>query len=446
MKNHALSILLADDDTYCRLGIESYLKKYGLLESVSSAKAAIDKIKLNTYDLAIIDMQMEEECSGIKVLEYTQKHNIPTIVLSSHDDDNLTEKSYELGCLHFLNKLHYRSHLEHYISDFISRSKSDDFEKIILANYVTQDSDIIEKLRMLYDMNLRDKTILLTGETGVGKSQIGKIIHQFNREADKPFIHLNCSELSESLLESELFGHMKGSFTGAHTDKKGKLEQASGGTLFLDEIATMPISMQRKLLKALDEKVFYPVGGQKPVKVNFTLISATCEDLLDKISKGEFRKDLFFRICGINFDIKPLRKRPDDIPALIKFFIKSQPMRIVIKNEAIEKLISYSWPGNIRELKKMIDYLCSLNKGIITQDCLPEKQFENSRSNESLLSNGQLNFIREHGFRKLIEQLEKEAVIQIMYKNSGKITKTVRELKISNSAFYRILQSAKVGM
>lgn len=446
MKNSPISILIADDDSYCRIGIKHTLTKFGPITEAESAAQVSELIKKQHFDLAIIDMQMEQEDSGLKVLAQTNDKNIPTIILSSHDDDELTEKSYDLGCLHFLNKLHYRSHLDHYISNFVKKKKRNYLQEIIQSHYITQDEDTIATLRMLFDMNLQDKNILITGETGVGKSQIGKIIHQMGHQEDRSFVHLNCSEIAETLMESELFGHVKGSFTGAASDKKGKLELANGGTLFLDEIATMPMSMQQKLLKALDEKVFYPVGSSKPIKINFTLISATCEDLLEKISKGEFRKDLFYRISGINFEIKPLRKRTNDIHLLLKYFMQNLPRKIVLKKEVVQHFLNYSWPGNIRELKKTIDYLSSLNVGIITLENLPKGNLANSSKDNHLLSHEQMQYIQEHGFRKLIEQLEQEAVKQVMLKHSGKITRAVKEMQISNSAFYRILQHNQFGM
>lgn len=447
MSKNKVSILLVDDDIYCRLGIKTSIAEFGHISEASDSATAIKMVKSGHFDLAIIDMQMETEAAGLEVLKITKSKKIPSIILSSMDDDELTEKSYDLGCMHFLNKLHYKSHLEHYIRKFIeNRNGTDRLQEILKTNYITQDHDTIEQLKMISGMNIKDKCIFLKGETGVGKSQIGKIIHLLGHGEKKPLIHINCSEISENIMESEFFGHVKGSFTGATNDKKGKLELAHGGTLFLDEIGTMPLVMQKKLLKAIEEKEFYPVGATKPVKSSFTLISATCEDLLDKILNNEFRKDFFFRISGINLEIRPLRQRKEDIVLLTKYFLQNLPRKMILKPDVMDYFKDHDWPGNIRELKKTLDYLATLNIGIITSEHLPEDTLNFTSPKSEFLNTTHLDFIQENGFRNLIERLEQEAVQQMMKKHSGKITKAIKELQISNSAFYRILGQESIGM
>jgi transcriptional regulator with PAS, ATPase and Fis domain len=319
------------------------------------------------------------------------------------------------------------------------------------TNFITKNLLLIEQVKSLLTMNLKGKCVYITGETGVGKSLIGELLHQFTYGDSKPFIHLNCSEIPESLIESELFGHKKGSFTGASEDKKGKLELASGGTLFLDEIATMPMLMQQKLLKAIDSKTFYPVGSSSPVKADFTLISATCEDLFSKIANKEFRKDLFFRISGLNIEILPLRERKEDILVLIKHFIKQSPRKFIIKQDAIDYLLGLSWDGNVREVKKIIDLLSLTSHGIVEISDI-QKMFnhkvEAELNENSLLTATQVDFILKNGLRTFITQVEKNIVITVMERNNKKITSCIRNLQISSSAFYRILDQLnhKVGI
>ena len=318
MKKVNLKILIVDDDTYFRLGVASILSDYGILVEASNEAEAIEQLNNHNFDLALIDMQMEENDSGLRVLEKAVAHNVHSIILSSYDNDEITEQAYESGCNHFLTKLNYSTSLEPYIIKFIKNNKQNILDDFFTKKYITQDRDIIKQIKNLSEVSVKGKSIFISGETGVGKSLIGKMIHELSHKDKAPFVHLNCSEIPENLIESELFGHKKGSFTGATQDKKGRLELAHKGTLFLDEIATMPMNMQKKLLKALDEKTFYPVGSDKPIKSDFTLITATCEDLFTKVTNDEFRKDLFFRITGLNVDIKPLRKRKKDIPLLMK--------------------------------------------------------------------------------------------------------------------------------
>jgi transcriptional regulator with PAS, ATPase and Fis domain len=385
-------------------------------------------------------MQMDTDECGVEVLKETKLKKIHSIILSSYDNDEITEKSYLNGCQHFLTKIHYIKSLPSYLKNFInSRSVSE-------VDYITNDAKLLCTLQNLKSLNLSEQSIFINGETGVGKSLIGKAIHRFSHFDFNNFVHLNCAEVSEDLLESTLFGHKKGSFTGAIEDKKGLLEVANGGTLFLDEIATMPTHMQQKLLKALDEKTFYPLGSNTAIKSSFTLITATCEDLFDLIAKGKFRKDLFFRISGFNIEIPPLRDRKEDIKDLIKLFSAKLQRKIVFKECALDKLSAYSWPGNIRELKKVIDLLSQEKSGVIDQTSV--QKYLNSNSNNadrSYLTTDQKTLITDMGLRSFIKKIEQEIVKESLSRNKGKITHTIKELKISSSAFYRVFENLSLS-
>ncbi len=445
MKKTNLNILLVDDDQYFRLGVLSIIRDFGIVTEASSAQEALEILEKNHFDLALIDMQMEENESGIKVLRKTKSKGIHSIILSSYDNDETTEKAYDSQCDHFLTKLHYATNLEPYISKYIKTKKHNILDDFFSSKYITKDKKLIKDISKITDINLKDRSIFITGETGVGKSLIGKLIHEVTYTKEKPFIHLNCSEIQENLLESELFGHKKGAFTGANEDRIGKLQLADGGTLFLDEIATMSISMQKKLLKALDEKTFYPVGSSKPIKSSFTLISATCEDLFSLITAQKFRKDLFFRISGFNLEIKPLRERKSDVKLLVKYFLATAHRRIVIKPDALKILENYSWPGNIRELSKTIDYLTTSKHGVITSANLPVN-IANSDTEDSTndwLTASQKNYIEENGLKIFIKKIEKEIISDVLGRHKGKVTHAIKELKISSSAFYRIFEDSK---
>ncbi|MEX1099318.1 MAG: sigma 54-interacting transcriptional regulator, partial [Bacteriovoracaceae bacterium] len=225
------------------------------------------------------------------------------------------------------------------------------------------------------------------------------------------------------------------------------LRQADGGILFLDEIATMPMSMQQKLLKALDEKTFYPVGSSAVQTSQFTLVSATCEDLFEKVSNNQFRKDLFYRISGLNFEISPLRSRPKDAALLIKSRLESSPRKIVVKKDALEALNSYSWPGNVRELIKTCDILTLKSNGVINLKDLPDHILMNSHHSDSeqnsFLTAAQKDFISSKGLKAYVKNLEKTVVKETLESNQGKIAKTIKDLRISSSAFYRVLESIR---
>jgi len=217
-----------------------------------------------------------------------------------------------------------------------------------------------------------DSTVLISGESGTGKELIASSIHEHSERKDKPFIKINCVAIPEGLLESELFGHEKGSFTGATEQKKGKFEIANRGTVFLDEIGDMPLNTQAKLLRVLQEKEFERVGGTKMIKVDIRFIAATNKNLQDMIKHGSFREDLYFRLNVFSINIPPLRERKEDIILLANHFMKSLPVKLRLSNSALKGIIDYSWPGNVRELKNVLEQASILNEdGIIKPQHMP---------------------------------------------------------------------------
>lgn len=443
-----IHILIIDDDKYFRVALKNLLEEEAIFTEAESEAQARELIETNFFDMALIDMDIDGPRSGINILQYTQTKKIHSIMLSSCSDDAKIEEAYTQGCDHFLAKIHYKEHLTPYVHKYKKNLFGNSTETFFKEKFLTTDEELKKNVKELCDISLKDKTVLITGETGVGKSLIGELLHEQNFDDSAPFVHINCSEITENLLESEFFGHTKGSFTGAVEDKTGKLELASGGTLFLDEIATMSLSMQKKLLKAIETKSFYPIGSNKEVKVNFTLITATCEDLFAKIAKDEFRKDFFFRISGINLHIPPLRERTSDIPLLVKSFLNKNPRKVIIKQEALEKLQTQSWNGNIRELKKAIEYLGHKEKGIIDANDINlnlNTSNGDSRNNDDYLTPEQKEYIANYGLRNFIKNIEEQSISETLKKHQGKITHAIKELKISSSAFYRIFDTIKAS-
>lgn len=433
-----LSFLIIEDDKYTRLNLVEILKSYGIVEEAGDFNTAKNKLSQTFFDIVFTDIELGEK-SGIELINQIVIQGSYCIVISSYDCDQTIEKVYGLGARHFLSKLKLREQIPIYIQKYLN-TKSSKFEKLIKDDFITQDEALINDLRRLCDINWKGQSLFVSGPTGTGKSLLGKLIHEVTHPTSN-LVHLNCAEISENLIESELFGHEKGAFTGADQKKDGKLKIANGGTLFLDEVATMPLSMQQKLLKALDEKTFYPVGSSVPIKSEFTLITATCEDIKDKIMKREFRDDFFHRISGFQFHLKPLRDRSGDIELLIKYFQKQSSRKYVIKPDAMEQLKRYSWPGNIRELRKTCERF-SQGDGVVDLDAISKMSGLEVRSNSSL--DNWKNHVREHGLKSYIASIEKKAVEESMKKNNGKITACIKDLKISTSAFYRIIQESKL--
>lgn len=436
-----LSFLIIEDDKYARLNQREILRPFGVVDEAYDKESAILKLSEAFYDVVITDIELGQD-SGVELIGRIVRNGSHCIVVSSFESDETVEKAYSLGAKHFLSKFKLKEQLPVYIQKFIN-SQNEKFEKIIKEDFISQDQDLISELRKLCDINWKNQSLFISGPTGTGKSLLGKLIHEITHP-DSPLVHLNCSEIAENLLESELFGHEKGAFTGADQKKDGKLKLAHGGTLFLDEVATMPMSMQQKLLKALDEKTFYPVGSSTPVRADFTLITATCENINEMILKKTFREDFYHRISGFHFYLKSLSERPNDIELLIRHFQKNSPRRFVIKLEAIELLKKHSWPGNIRELRKACERFSQGASGII--DEVTVRKMIGTPSASISMNEDWAEHVFEFGLKSYINQLEKKAVEEALKRNNGKITASIKDLKISSSAFYRILQENQLQL
>ncbi len=434
-----LNILIIEDDKYTRIELKEILMKFGLVSEAKNLVEAFELINSQTFDLIITDIELEDR-SGIEIIPAIVKSKAYCIVVSSYKEDDIIEAAYHLGVKHYLSKSKIRELLPVYVNKFL-QEKNQVFDKLIQETFITQNEALIRDLRELCDINWKNKTLFITGSTGTGKSLLGKLVHQITHP-NSNLIHINCSEIPENLLESELFGYEKGAFTGADQKKDGKLLLANGGTLFLDEIATMSLGMQQKLLKALDEKTFFPVGASRPLRSEFTLISATCEDLEEKIRKKEFREDLFFRISGHQFHLPELKNRKEDILKLIKYFQIKSPRRFIIKQDALEKLMNYSWPGNIRELEKVCEKMSHVKNGIIDDLLLQNILKQNNLKIEA----NNFNDIFEVGLRAYIKEIEKKAVLESLQRNQNKISSSIKELKISSSAIYRIIQENNIEL
>jgi DNA-binding NtrC family response regulator len=436
-----LSFLIIEDDKYARLNLREILHTFGVIDEAPDLQTAQTKLSQAHYDIVITDIELGDD-SGVNLIGSIVRKGSHCIVVSSYECEETIEKAYTLGAKHYLSKFKLKDQLPIYIQKFIN-AREEKFEKILKDDFITQDEELTSDLKRLTEINWKGQTLFISGPTGTGKSLLGKMIHELTHP-EANLVHLNCSEVSENLLESELFGHEKGAFTGADQRKDGKLKLAHGGTLFLDEVATMSMAMQQKLLKALDEKTFYPVGSAVPVKCEFTLITATCEDIHAKIQRKEFREDFYHRITGFQFHLKSLSERPHDIELLIKHFQKNSPRRYVIKSDALGLLKKHSWPGNIRELRKTCERFSQGVSGII--DTTVVSKMLGLPTTEKQLSEGWEEHVFEHGLKSYIGQLEKKAVEEALRRNNGKITACIKDLKISSSAFYRILQENQLHL
>lgn len=297
-------------------------------------------------------------------------------------------------------------------------------------------------LRIIVAISNTSTSVLISGETGTGKEIIAQTIHKTSIRANKPFIGINCGAIPSELMESELFGHEKGAFSGAHKKAIGKLEYANGGTVFLDEISSLHLPLQAKLLRVLQEKTFEPVGSLTQVKLDVRFIAATNSNLVEDIKKGKFREDLYYRLNVLPINIPPLRERVEEIPLLFNYFAekyaKEQKKIITGIEENVKKLfMAYSWPGNIRELQNIMEMLVSLteNGGIIREEALPKNFFESEEK--------KINFPLE--YEQIIRSFERKIIIKILEKSGWKKNKAAKLMQIHRNTLSNKLKQLGIS-
>jgi two-component system, NtrC family, response regulator AtoC len=447
-------ILIVDDDkNICKM-IEASLRKerkYDITGTLSG-EACLKMMRDDTPDLVLMDIQMPG-IDGIETLKRIKQEDsrIPVVIMTAHGTIERAVRSMKLGAYDFITKPFARdrllvtvnnallnSSLRKEVDELRSELKSKyTFENIIGQSGVMQ--DVFRAVEKVVNSNV---TVLIQGESGTGKELIARAIH-FHSEAraNKPFVAVNCSALPESLLESELFGHEKGSFTGAMGRRIGKFEQANGGTVFLDEIGLMTPATQSKVLRVLQEREFERVGGNELIKVDVRVISATNKDLEEEMKNGTFREDLFYRIAVFPIKLPALRERKEDIPLLSAYFLKKysqQENKVIdgIDPDALDLLMAYNWPGNVRELENAIERACVLSSTReLTSKDLPSavRSLGEKRIYES-----------DNTLASWIEKLEEDALRQALLECEGNISKTAKKLGIGRATIYR--KAKKYGL
>jgi two-component system response regulator GlrR len=378
-------ILVVDDDRnlleILRIRLES--ANYEVTTAVKEEEA-IEAVKNQAFDLSIVDLQLVHQ-DGISLMEefHLILPDMPVIILTAYGSIESAVEAMRRGAYSYLTKpfdpqdllFQIERALENRRLTFeIERLKGLLEERYDFTNIVARSEKIKRVLEMVSQIAKTESTVYIWGESGTGKELIAKAIHLSSERKNKPFVAINCAALPETLMESELFGHEKGAFTGALRSTKGLFTQAHEGTIFLDEIGDMPLSIQAKLLRALQERQFYPVGSEKPVEVDVRVIVATQKDLESHVKQGLFRGDLFYRIHVIPIHLPPLRERKEDIPILVEHFLKKfgEQMKKEVKGltpQAMQKLMLHEWPGNVRELENSVEYAVAMTQqDTITED------------------------------------------------------------------------------
>jgi DNA-binding NtrC family response regulator len=441
----AMNFVVLEDHDLVRQALRVNLKDFGPVLALSE-KSQLTGLKwpeLADVDLFLIDLDLETPLAGLDALKYVSEHPAIKVVLTGRDDPEIIEQAYALGANDYLVKPFERGDLLDLVEQVKLRARpklSQALRENLKSNGLGR-----EDLAQFEVSLLSSLPISLEGETGTGKTTLAKIWHEHSPRSTGKFVALNCSAFSPELLESELFGHVKGAFTGADQSRSGKLELAHSGVLFLDEVHTMPKALQAKLLKAIEEKCFYPVGSEKEVSSDFQLISAGSENLEALVARGEFREDLYFRLQGVHIRLKPLRENAELLESLMTDFLNEGRRRRVFESKAWKTLLDYRWPGNRREIEKVFELLRAKKKNFIFFEDLPRK-LRGCGALESYDPPGistNWEVLEQVGLKNYLAQIERDLVGQALQQNRGKVRRTLDQLQISSHAFYRAMGNFK---
>jgi len=452
-------ILIVDDDANLLELIKMRLESAQYeVTAVREEEKAVAAFKADAFDLCVIDLMLANR-DGISLMEefHAMNPEVPAIILTAHGTIENAVEAMRRGAYSYLTKpfeprdvlLQIERALENRkLNTEIKRLKELLHEQYDFANIIARS----EKMRSVLDIVTRiaklDSTVYIFGESGTGKELIAKAIHLASERKDKSFVALNCAALPETLLESELFGHERGAFTGAVKSTKGRFMQADGGTLFLDEIGDMPLSTQSKLLRVLQERQFYPVGGESLMETDARVIVATNKDLAELVQKGLFRDDLYYRIHVIPIRVPPLRERKEDVLPFVEHFLKKfgQQMKKDVKGvtpEALKKLMLHDWPGNVRELETTIEYAVAMTqKDMINEDYILHTKGSATDGGKGGVGRERRD-VSDEGLRSLKDArdaFERDYLVQVLAMTEGNITQAAKLAGKYRADFYDLLK------
>ena len=446
-------ILIVDDDVDALELMEELFESKGYDPfTATNGIEALNLVRDEDPDMVISDIRMPD-MDGMQLLEELSKRHpqIPVIMVTAHGTIEAAVEAIKMGAKDYILKpLRLDEILAKVetISQLRSLEKENEYlrsrlqTRFNVKNIVGKSEKINQLFKLIHDVAPTNTTILIRGENGTGKELIANAIHFNSPNAKRPFIKLNCGVLAENLLESELFGHVKGAFTGAIKDRIGRFELANSGTMFLDEIGDISLNMQVKLLRVLQEGEFERVGGAETIKVDVRIITATNQDLEARISERKFRQDLYYRLNVIPIDVPPLRERKDDIKLLVEYFLEKyqevHKKKIErIENDAISALDDYDWPGNIRELENYVERAIVLNKtGVITKSDFPQAI---AKSQKTIVE-----YDESTGLNGAVDLFERQLILSELNRNKGNKARTATNFKINRSTFMSKLKKYEI--
>ena len=440
-------ILIVDDEEGIRESLSGILEDDGYdVLTADSGEEAVKIVEETSPDLIFLDVWLTG-MDGIKTLQEIKamKPDVSVIMISGHGSIELAVKATQTGAYDFLEKPLSLERVLLVLKRAIEK-RTLERENIALKENLTRkwkligESQKIKDLREQMEMAARSNSrVLIFGESGTGKEVVARLLHEKSPRDGKPFVEVNCAAIPQELIESELFGHEKGSFTGAFEKKNGKFELADGGTLFLDEIGDMSVQTQAKVLRVIETQEFQRVGGNKNINVDVRIIAATNKDLREEVKKGSFREDLFFRLNVIPMFVPPLRERKDDIPILVEYFLDSlaeeygKPPRKIL-DEALKYLLSYDWPGNVRELKNVIERLVIMTPSNIidAKNLFIHVEHEGS------------DYFQYETLKDARDAFEKDYITKKLEENNWNISRTAEILDVERSNLHRKIKTYEI--
>jgi two-component system response regulator HydG len=447
------SILIVDDDNSHRTMLLTLIKGWGYKAcGAEDGDIAVEKVKDSAFDLILMDIKMIK-MSGIEALGKIQEINpsIPVLIMTAYASIDTAVSAMKKGAYDYLTKpldfdklkITMTRAMEHISLKKENSALKENLGEIFNRNKIIGKSKAIkEVLQIIKNSAPTEATILITGESGTGKELAAGAIHYNSHRKNGPFIRVNCGAITETLIESELFGHEKGAFTGALRLKEGKFVQAQHGTIFLDEIGTMPMNMQTKLLRVLEEKKVVRVGGEKEIPLDVRVVAATNENLSAQVEENKFREDLFYRLNVVNINLPPLREREGDIPLIANFFLetsakKNRKQISGFSPDAMAKLVRYLWPGNIRELANSVERAVILAKSdyIEKDDIVTGEEYFKEKETINVSDEFRVEPLKE---------IEKKAIIQTLKSLDNNKSAAARELGITRKTLHKKIKEYQI--
>lgn len=446
-------LLIDNEEGLCRLMEQVLLDSGYLVRSYTNPVKAMEEFEPGSWDLVITDIKMPG-MTGLEVLQQVKERcrEMPVIIITAYATVEMSIQALRKGAYDMLTKPFEPDELVFRVKNALQQAQLTEEnrelrreieEKLQFDNIIGSSGALKNILAKVAKVASRDTSILITGESGTGKELIAQAVHFHSERKDKKFIAINCGGLPESILESELFGHRKGSFTGAAENRQGLLEAADGGTLFLDEVGNLPMNVQKTLLRFLQEKEFRRVGETASTKVDVRVISATNADLKEGVRTGSFREDLYYRLNVVNLHLPPLRERVEDIPLLSAHFIHLQNKKFGtdvkgFEKDAMQALCAFEWPGNIRQLRNLIEACMTLEtEEYISLETLGQViELPESCNSSSAVHSGPL-LADDLPYNEALERFERDLLLDLLKKHGGAVDSAAKEAEMNVATLYR---------